>query len=172
MAASKIADDARSETARVKRVVDGDTIEVEVGFRTEPVRYLGINAPETVHPGRPVEQYGPEAAQANRDLVAYRYVRLENDLTDRDRHGRLLRYVFVEAKGREFFVNAEIVRQGLARSTRFPPDTARQEAIDQAECEAYLAGRGLWKPATSTLPRFQIAIRRIRQLLSRWRSCR
>ena len=170
MAALNVADDTRSESARVQRVIDGDTILVQIGQRyDQKVRYIGIDAPEM----DPVQPFGPEAAQANRDLVypkPYQYVRLEKDVTDRDRYGRLLRYVFVEANGTDLFVNAELVRQGLAKSAPYRPDIARQKAIDQAQDEAYTGGRGMWKPTTSTLPHFQIAIRRIRQLLSRWRS--
>jgi len=119
---------------RVSRVIDGDTIEVEGGWR---VRYIGIDTPE-IHPQ--IERYGAEAAAKNRDLVEGRVVRLESDQTDRDRYDRLLRYVYVDG----LFVNAELVRLGYAHAVAYPPDTKYQEILARAEGEAQGAGRGLW----------------------------
>lgn len=82
-------------TVRVVRVIDGDTIEVcclEGG--REQVRYIGINAPETRHSTRGEEPGGREAAALNRELVGGRTVRLERDVQERDRYGRLLKTLF------------------------------------------------------------------------------
>ena len=81
---------APPETAKVIQVIDGDTITVEGGYR---VRYIGIDTPET-HPVP--EAYGTEAWQVNRQLVAGREVRLEQDKSNTDKYGRLLRYVYVD----------------------------------------------------------------------------
>lgn len=122
------------DTARVIQVIDGDTIAIEGGYR---VRYIGIDTPE-VHPE--LEAYGMEALEANRKLVEGREVRLEKDISETDRYGRLLRYVYVD----DIFVNAELVRQGLAEARAYPPDVKYQDYLEQLETEARQAGRGMW----------------------------
>jgi micrococcal nuclease len=124
----------------VVKVVDGDTIHVRVADRGEKVRYIGVNAPEIHHPTKGREPGGAEAAEANRRLVASRRVRLETDVQTRDRHGRLLAYVWV---GR-IMVNAELVRQGYAQATTVPPNVRHQELFAKLQREARAAGRGLW----------------------------
>jgi micrococcal nuclease len=121
--------------ARVVRVIDGDTIEIEDGAR---VRYIGIDTPE-VYPY--TEFYGEEALQKNRELVEGKAVRLEADVTDKDQYGRLLRYVYVDG----LFVNAELVRLGYARAFPYPPDTSHQELLSRLEDGARDAGIGLWQ---------------------------
>ena len=74
-------------TAKVQRVIDGDTIELENG---ETVRYIGIDTPETKHPEKGIEYYGQEAYLANKNLVEGKTVRLEFDVKERDKYGRLL----------------------------------------------------------------------------------
>ena len=122
------------ETAVVARVIDGDTIIIGTGHR---VRYIGIDTPE-VYPR--LEAYGMDAWQANRQLVEGKEVRLERDVSETDKHGRLLRYVYVD----DTFVNAELVRQGLAEAKAYPPDTKYQDYLEQVEAEARQAGRGIW----------------------------
>jgi micrococcal nuclease len=122
------------ETAKVTRVIDGDTIIIEGNYR---VRYIGIDTPE-VHPE--VEEYGIEAWEANRRLVEGKEVRLERDATETDKYDRLLRYVYVG----DVFVNAELVRQGLAEAKSYPPDTKYQDYLEKLEAEARLASRGMW----------------------------
>ena len=120
-------------TALVIEVIDGDTIVIEGGYR---VRYIGIDTPE-IHPE--LKAYGIEALQANRRLVEGRIVRLERDVSQTD-NGRLLRYVYVD----DIFVNAELVRQGLAWAKTYPPDTKYQNYLEKLETEAGQAGRGIW----------------------------
>jgi micrococcal nuclease len=124
-------------------VVDGDTIKVAIGSQEYTLRYIGIDTPETVRPDSPVEWMGPEATAANETLVAGKTVYLEKDVSETDRYGRLLRYVYL-ADGT--MVNAELVRQGYAQSSAYPPDVKHQELLDRAEREAREAGRGLWAP--------------------------
>ena len=120
--------------ARVVQVIDGDTIIIQGGYR---VRYIGIDTPE-IHPN--LEAYGIEAWRANRQLVEGEAVRLERDVSETDKYGRLLRYVFVD----DTLVNVELVRQGLAYAKAYPPDTKYQGRLEQAETEARQAGRGIW----------------------------
>ena len=127
-------------TADVLRVVDGDTIEVDLDGTTEDVRYIGVDTPETVKPGTPVECFGEQASQYNHELVEDRAVRLEFDRELRDDYGRLLAYVYV---GDEF-VNAELVAGGYARTLEIEPNTARAQQLGRLEAEAGTAGRGLW----------------------------
>jgi len=122
------------DTARVINIVDGDTIIIEGGYE---VRYIGIDTRET-HPE--AEIYSIRALKLNRDLVEGKVVRLEKDVSDKDKYGRLLRYVYVD----DLFVNAELVRQGLAWAKAYPPDTKYQEYLTQLENEAREAGRGMW----------------------------
>jgi len=122
------------DTARVIQVIDGDTIIIEGGYR---VRYIGIDTPE-IHPVP--EPFGIEAWQANRKLVEGKEVRLELDVSQTDRYGRLLRYVFVD----DTFVNAELVRRGLARAKAYPPDIRYQDYLEKLETEARQARRGMW----------------------------
>ena len=125
---------APPDTAKVIQVIDGDTITVKGGYR---VRYIGIDTPE-IHPVP--EAYGTEAWQGNRQLVEGKEVRLERDVSETDKYGRLLRYVYVD----DVFVNAELVRQGLAEAKAYPPDIKYQDYLEQMEAEAKEAGRGMW----------------------------
>ena len=122
------------DTARVIQVIDGDTITIEGGYR---VRYIGIDTPE-IHPD--LEAFGIEAWQANRKLVEGKNVHLEKDVSETDKYGRLLRYVWID----DILVNAELVRQGLARAKAYPPDIRYQDYLEQMEAEAREAGRGMW----------------------------
>ena len=121
-------------TALVQRVVDGDTIVLAGG---ELVRYIGMDTPEVA--GSP-QFFGPEATEANRRFVEGQQVRLGLDVSERDRYGRLLRYVYVDG----VMVNAELVREGFARSAAFPPDTRYAKCFSALEDEAKEAGRGMW----------------------------
>ncbi len=121
----------------VMQVIDGDTIYLDNG---ESVRYLGINAPETQHPTKGNECYGVEATRRNSQLVEGKTVRLEKDVTDRDKYGRLLRYVFVNG----IFVNAILVEEGFAYSSYYPPDTKYYKYLLEIELVAEKDGRGLW----------------------------
>lgn len=137
--------------ATVVSVVDGDTIHVSISGRAYVVRYIGMDAPETVAPGRPAGCMGPEASAANKALVQGKTVFLEKDVSETDRYGRLLRYVYVG----DLFVNAELVRQGYAQVSTFPPDVKYQSLFLQLQQEARNAKRGLWgsgSPASNATP--------------------
>jgi len=140
--------------ATVTRVVDGDTIEVEVDGVEYTLRYIGVDTPETVDPRRPVECFGREASEFNKELVLGKTVGLEKDVSDTDTFGRLLRYVWLPSTGSEQgeMVNAVLVREGYAQASAYPPDVKYQEIFSRLEREAREAGRGLWGAACGTSP--------------------
>jgi micrococcal nuclease len=134
--------------AQVVRVIDGDTIEVSIGGKTYKVRYIGIDTPETKHPEKPVEWMGKEAAAKNEELVGGKVVGLEKDISETDKYGRLLRYVWVG----NLMVNAELVWLGYAQVSTYPPDVRYEDLFLEMQREAMEAGRGLWGPTPTPLP--------------------
>ena len=129
------------EQAQVTRVVDGDTIQVTLNGESVGVRYLLIDTPETVDPRSGVQCMGREASAKNKELVEGRTVYLEKDVTDRDRFGRLLRYVYLE-DGR--MVNEILSRDGFAAVSSVPPDVKHIDLLLVAQRDAVAGGRGLW----------------------------
>jgi micrococcal nuclease len=125
--------------AVVMRVPDGDTVEVRIGNVTETVRYIGISTPRLDDAlGRPA--YRDAARQANEALVLRRPVKLVLDVQPRDRHGRLLAYVYVGGQ----FVNAELVRRGYAEVVAYPPNVQQRAEMVELQRQARQARRGLW----------------------------
>lgn len=128
--------------ALVERVVDGDTVVVAYGERSERVRYIGVDTPETVAPGTPVQAFGPQASARNKQLVEGKQVCLERDVSERDRFGRLLRYAWLPDGT---MVNEALVEAGLATVVTFPPDVKyHRERLLPAQASARDAGRGIW----------------------------
>jgi|SRR3989344_9424077 len=125
---------------KVVKVIDGDTVRLENG---ETVRYIGIDTPE-ISQGK--ECFSEEATEKNKDLVFNKAVRLEKDVSEKDRYGRLLRYVWVisESGQGETFVNEYLVRQGYASAITYPPDVKYSELFREAEKDARDNNRGLW----------------------------
>ncbi|HLD27112.1 MAG TPA: thermonuclease family protein [Patescibacteria group bacterium] len=123
---------------KVIQVIDGDTIKIKGG---EMVRYIGIDAPETVDPRKSVECIGKEGFRRNKELVEGKMVRLEKDVVDRDKYHRLLRYVWID----DMLVNAELVKQGFAYAYSFPPDIKYHYLFTKAQQEAMQGKRGLWR---------------------------
>ena len=122
------------------RVVDGDTIIVEIESKQEKVRLIGVDTPETVHPSKPVEYFGKEASEFTRKMVRGKKIRLEYDWQRRDKYGRLLAYVYLEDGT---FLNAEIIKQGYGFAyTRYP--FKYLDEFRQYEREARENNRGLW----------------------------
>jgi len=124
-------------TAKVVRVIDGDTIEIEGGVK---VRYIGIDTPETVDPRKPVQCFGKEASAKNEELAGGKEVKLEKDVSETDKYGRLLRYVWVG----DLLVNEYLVKEGYAQVSTYPPDVKYQERFLAAQKEARENNRGLW----------------------------
>jgi micrococcal nuclease len=130
----------RSAPAYVTRVVDGDTVEARIGAEIEDVRLIGVDTPETVKPGAPVDCFGPQASAFTHRVLEQRPVRLVFGVERRDVYGRLLAYVYIGHR----FVNAELVRRGLARTLAIAPNTRYQARFKALELGAARAGRGLW----------------------------
>jgi len=129
---------------KVTRVIDGDTIELETG---QKVRYIGINTPETVDPRKTTECFGLESSQKNKELVEGKTVRLEKDVSETDKYGRLLRYVYLmpgNVGSDQIFVNDYLVRQGFAYESTYPPDVKYQNQFTSAQQEAMSKNIGLW----------------------------
>lgn len=129
------------ETAEVLDVIDGDTIEVDINGRIYRLRYIGVDTPETDEP------FYEEATAANRKLVEGQTLTLVKDVSETDQYGRLLRYVYLSDGT---FVNAELIRLGMARLVTFPPDVAQQEQFAQLQTEARESGAGLWAESELT----------------------
>lgn len=135
-------DDLASGTARVTKLVDGDTIELTLSTGRERVRLLGIDTPETVHPTKPVECFGPEASARLAELAPVgSELRIERDVELRDRYGRLLAYLFTPDGT---FINRAMVADGYARALPVNPNRAHRSTIAAAEDEARRNGAGLW----------------------------
>jgi micrococcal nuclease len=138
---------AGDRIGRVTRVVDGDTIVVALGGRSERVRYIGIDTPESVKPDTPVQCFAHRAAAENARLVGRERVRLVLDVEARDRFGRLLAYVYRARDG--LFVNAALVRGGFARTLTIPPNVRFAARFRDLAARARRAGRGLWSACGS-----------------------
>ncbi|MEI8361074.1 MAG: thermonuclease family protein [bacterium] len=131
----------------VTRVVDGDTIDVKIMNKIERVRFLGINAPESVAPKRPIECYGLESSLKLKNSLTNKLVRLESDQSqgDRDKFGRLLRYVFDET-GKNY--NLELVKTGAAFEFTYKKPYKYQKQFRQAQIVAQNSQSGLWASST------------------------
>ena len=135
-----------TSSARVVRVIDGDTIELE---DKQKLRYIGMDTPELHDPRKPVQCFAQEAYEKNKELVEGKVVILEKDGSEKDRYGRLLRYVYLPQQEKEttssgFMINDYLVRQGFAHSVSYPPDIKYQEQFSSAQTEAREKNLGLW----------------------------
>ena len=146
-----------AEEATVVRVVDGDTIIVEITGRTPgpgageapegeelSVRLIGIDTPESVKPNSPVECFGEEASAAAKALLEGQDVLLVKDVEETDRYDRLLRYVYLGSE----MANARLVANGYASAFTYPPNVRHAEFFVQLERDARDKDRGLWSPDT------------------------
>ena len=134
---TKIIEAPIRQLAFVQRVIDGDSIEVILDGETYQLRYIGIDAPEI---GMPLFK---GATEANEVFVENQIVELERDISDVDKYGRLLRYVYLP-DGR--MVNVELVGSGWAYAIAYPPDVKHQDLINSSEQDAKKVGIGLWAP--------------------------
>ncbi len=137
----------------VIKVVDGDTIQLQVDGHPETVRLIGVDTPETKDPRKPVQRFGKEASQFTASLLKGQRVRLDirTNPTSRDRYGRLLAFVF--RREDNLFVNKEIILQRYGHAyTKYPFDPGRMEEFRQAERAAIRHMRGLWGTVKQASP--------------------
>jgi micrococcal nuclease len=142
-----------STAVLVQRVIDGDTIEVVYNAKKEHIRLIGVDTPETVHPSKAVQPFGPEASSYTKKALDGREVWLEFDVEPRDRYGRLLAYVWLapapagEATNdniREDMFNAHLLLHGYGQIATYPPNVRYVEFFRICQTEAREHSHGLW----------------------------
>ncbi len=125
----------KMEIGKVKSITDGDTIRVIINGKEFPLRYIGMDAPETSG-----DYFANEATSYNVKLVSGKDVLLFTDVSNTDRYDRLLRYVVADGK----FVNYELVKNGYASAYTYPPDVACSGEFMKAQTSANTNNLGLW----------------------------
>ena len=129
--------------ATVSEVIDGDTLHVSIGGMKEEIRLIGVDTPETVHPTKPVQCFGPEASAHTKQLLPRgTRVYLVRDVESRDRYGRLLAYVYRATD--DLFINNELVFNGWARPYPYPPNTTLETTFAESAHHAETKQLGLW----------------------------
>lgn len=127
--------------AQVTRVVDGDTMKVSVNGKEETVRLLLVDTPETVHPNKEVQPFGPEASKFAKDMLTNQQVQLELDVSERDKYGRLLAYLHINGK----MFNELLLEKGLARVAYiYAPNTKHVDEFYDIQKKAQKSGIGIW----------------------------
>jgi micrococcal nuclease len=124
----------------VTNVIDGDTLDVKINNKEERVRLLLVDTPETKHPSKPIQPFGPEASEFTKQTLLGKQVRLEKDVSERDRYGRVLVYVWVDGK----MHNETLIEKGLARVAVFPPDTKYVDEFREKQRQAQEKAIGIW----------------------------
>jgi micrococcal nuclease len=128
-------------TATVTRVIDGDTIEISLNGKTEAVRLLLVDTPETKHPDLPVQLYGPEASQFAQEILSGKEVRVEYDGPKRDKYDRLLAYLWIDGKN----FNRMLLEKGLARLAYvYDPPYTHYDSFVKAQTKAANANKNIW----------------------------
>jgi micrococcal nuclease len=131
---------AVNQEYRVVQVLDGDTIVAQRGSYRDTIRLLGVDTPETHHPTKPVQCYGPEASAYTASRLFGQLVRLEDDVERHDIYGRRLAYVYLD--GRNF--EEELLRKGYARLLVIEPNHAHARDMLDEELDARARRVGLW----------------------------
>lgn len=140
---------SKYEKAYVNRIVDGDTIEVEINGEKYKVRFIGVNCPENTSK---VEYYGKESTKYTTEVLKDKYIYLEKDISNTDKYDRLLRYVWleipkdnseIETKSKMF--NALLAINGYAEVATYPPDVKHSLLFKDLVSEARNNNVGLWK---------------------------
>lgn len=126
--------------AKVTRVIDGDTFEATVQGKTEKVRMILVDTPETVHPDKPAEPYGKEASDFTKQMLEGKDVYLELDAQERDQYGRLLAYVWIGDK----LYNKMLLEKGFARVAVYPPNVKYVDEFRAVQKKAQEQGIGIW----------------------------
>lgn len=125
-------------TEKVSRVIDGDTFEIQGGIK---VRLIGVDTPEMKNKNKTIDCFAAEATKKTQSLLTGKEVILEKDVSETDKYGRLLRYVYI---GDEM-VNDKLVKEGYAKISTFPPDVKFKDVFLASERLAREAKAGLWQ---------------------------
>ena len=139
---------AQAEEYQVQKVVDGDTIEIFRYGKTEKVRLIGVDTPETMDPRKPVQCFGKEASDNTKHLLEGQKVRIETDplVGERDKYNRLLAYVWL---GRDKLINLDIINNGYAHEYTYRSQSYKyQSDLKSAEKIAKENNLGFWSPQT------------------------
>jgi len=126
------------EKVKVIRVIDGDTIVIEGNIK---VRYIGMNTPELVDPRKSLQCFSVEASDKNKELVLGKEIEMEKDISEIDKYGRLLRYVYVDG----IMINKLLIDEGFANIDTVVPDIKYKEIFKEAEKQARSENIGLWE---------------------------
>lgn len=142
----------------VMSVKDGDTITVGLNGQNYPLRFIGVDTPETKHPSKPVEFMGKEASDFTTNKLNGKKIWLEKDVSELDKYNRLLRYVWIVDPSnitnptyedvRDKTINGILVREGYAKASTYPPDVKYQEYFSRMEKEARENNKGLWNESS------------------------
>jgi len=127
---------------KVIRIVDGDTIVVNIDSKDEKVRLIGVDTPETVKPDTPVQKYGKEASAFTKKMLIGKKVKLEFDVQHRDKYARFLAYVYLD-DGRMF--NKILIEEGYAQVMTVPPNIKYQQDFIRLQRKAKENKKGLWR---------------------------
>jgi micrococcal nuclease len=127
--------------AKIIEVVDGDTMRVSIDGKKETIRLLLIDTPETVHPSKSVEPFGPEASAFAKKTLSGKAVEIEKDVSERDKYGRLLCYLYIDGK----MFNEMLLEKGLARVAYvYPPNVKYVEPFRDIQKNTQQKGIGIW----------------------------
>jgi micrococcal nuclease len=128
----------------ILNVIDGDTVDIDINGNTERVRLIGVNTPETKHPTKPIECFGPEAsAYLTQLLPKGTHVRIERDIEARDRYGRMLLYLYRELDN--LFINLDLVLRGYGTPMSIEPNIFHRNDFVHAAALAETTNVGLWQ---------------------------
>ena len=154
-----ISEDQVYEKAKFLYAADGDTIWVEINGNKEKIRFVGVNTPELAKDDKPSEFMAEEAKNFTSNALKDKKIYLEKDVTDRDKYGRMLRYIWLEkpvAKPtkvdiEEKTLNGILVKEGYAYSNYYKPDIKYQKYLDKIEKSAQDKGLGIWSDTTNPI---------------------
>jgi micrococcal nuclease len=138
---STLSSDSTYIPAKILDVVDGDTMKILIGNKKETIRLLLVDTPETVHPTKPIEPFGKEASTYAKDMLSDQNVEIQLDVSERDKYGRLLCYLYINGK----MFNELLLEKGLARVAYvYPPNIKYVDEFRKIQSAAQKEKVGLW----------------------------
>ena len=132
--------------AKVTRVIDGDTVEIMMSGKKESIRLIGVYTPETKHPTKGVQPYGPEASAFTKKNIEGKQVWIEFDVQERDKYQRLLGYLWAnqDTINKTKMFNYRLVSKGVAQLATFSPNVRYVDLFKAGQAEALENNLGLW----------------------------